>query len=62
MISREEQLMVGENMISYGGSFVRCLGSCVMSADPFNLVKIKETWPEYWEQYLNWNKSKSDGK
>ena len=40
-----------ENMISYGGSFVKSLGLAARNADPDNLRRIKETWPEYWFKY-----------
>ena len=38
-------------MIRYGGSFVSGLGRAAQCADEENLQRIKETWPEYWEQY-----------
>lgn len=35
-------------MIQKGGSFVRALGEAGLRADPQNLLKIKNAWPEYW--------------
>jgi len=34
-----------------GGSFVKMLGALARRADPINLSKIKNTWPEYWAKY-----------
>lgn len=35
----------------YGGSFVFALAQAAERADPINLKKIKQTWPEYWKEY-----------
>jgi hypothetical protein len=43
--------MVIETMMEYGGSFVRKLGAAALVADPENLRKIKNAWPDYWAQY-----------
>ena len=43
--------MVIDTMMEYGGSFVRKLGAAALVADPENLRKIKNTWPDYWAQY-----------
>ena len=40
-----------ETMMEYGGSFVRKLGAAALVADDQNLRRIKNTWPEYWDQY-----------
>ena len=40
-----------ENMKQYGGSFVVILAQLAQHADPINLQKIKDTWPEYWDAY-----------
>lgn len=40
-----------EKMEKYGGSFVKALAQCARRADPINLKKIKNTWPEYWAEY-----------
>lgn len=44
-------LEVIDSMATYGGSFVKCLAETARRADPDNLRRIKETWPEYWSQY-----------
>lgn len=38
-------------MLKYGGSFVKSLASLAQHADYDNFNKIKNTWPEYWDQY-----------
>ena len=43
--------MVIDTMMEYGGSFVRKLGAAALVADPENLRKIKNAWPDYWAQY-----------
>lgn len=51
-ISFEEKLRVQENMIKYGGSFVKSLGRALRCADPSNTKRIKKAFPEYWVKYL----------
>lgn len=43
---------VARTMQEYGGSFVRALGAAALAADPTNLKKIRDTWPDYWAQYI----------
>jgi hypothetical protein len=43
---------VARVMQEYGGSFVRALGTAALAADPVNLKKIRDGWPDYWAQYL----------
>jgi hypothetical protein len=42
---------VARTMQEYGGSFVRALGTAALAADPVNLKKIMDGWPEYWANY-----------
>ena len=56
-LAQSEQLVaeskaVAEMMIRYGGSFVSNLGEALLHADLHNTRKIKATWPEYWQEYL----------
>lgn len=51
MIDEREKFQVQRAMIVFGGSFVHALGKALSSADTNNARKIKETWPEYWQQY-----------
>jgi len=43
---------VARTMQEYGGSFVSALGAAALRADPTNMAKIKEAWPDYWAYYL----------
>jgi len=38
-------------MEKFGGSFVQALAKCFYKADPINFQKLKNSFPEYWEQY-----------
>lgn len=38
-------------MQEYGGSFVRALGAAALAADPANLKKIRDAFPDYWANY-----------
>lgn len=42
---------VARTMVEYGGSFVAALGAAALAADPSNLKKIRDTWPDYWANY-----------
>ncbi len=50
-INPDEKIRVSENMMKFGGSFVKALGEALSHADLQNQRKIKTTWPEYWNQY-----------
>lgn len=47
----EEDCCTADAMKEFGGSFVKTLGELAWHADSINLKKIKNTWPEYWEEY-----------
>ena len=47
-----EKIIVADNMIQYGGSFMKCWGETLLHADINNTRKIKETWAKEWQQYL----------
>lgn len=40
-----------EAMIRTGGGFVKALGQAARLADDFNLVKLKNAFPDYWQNY-----------
>lgn len=40
-----------EAMERYGGSFVVALAQAARRADKNNLQRIKDAFPEYWQQY-----------
>ena len=50
----EEKYFVSLGMRERGGSFVKCIGEALSHAHPSNVQKIKDTWPEYWAEYLKW--------
>jgi len=54
--SHSEKLNVARAMGIYGGGFVKALAECIRRADRTNLLKIKNTWPEYWQEYLEHSK------
>jgi hypothetical protein len=56
MLDQYEIFYVSEGMQRYGGSFVQALGRALAHADAQNALKIKLTWPEYWEKYLEFGK------
>ncbi len=39
---------VARTMVEYGGSFVSKLGAAALAADPGNLKKIREAFPDFW--------------
>lgn len=56
MIIEEEKYFVCIGMRRFGGGFVKSLGETLLHADWVNVGKIKETWSEYWEEYLKMGK------
>lgn len=56
IVDQDLKLEIIDNMLTYGGSFVKCLAECVRTADDTNLGKIVMTWPTYIKEYLpeNW--------
>lgn len=48
--------IVCENMQKFGGSFVQALGVALSRADDFNISRIKNAFPDYWDKYLNFTK------
>ena len=49
----DEELKVVDTMAKYGGSFVKALAEAFYRADMINIQKLKNAFPEYWEQYKN---------
>lgn len=52
----EEELEVVENMERFGGSFVKALAGAFYRADRENFLKLKDAFPEYWDEYENFSK------
>lgn len=44
-------LKIADNMEKYGGSFIKALAECIRRADPINLMKLRDTFPEYFQSY-----------
>ena len=44
---------VAAAMMRYGGNFVKSLGSALICADSVNTRKIKEAFPDEWDQYAS---------
>ena len=38
-------------MVEYGGSFVSKLGAAALVADPSNMKKLRDAFPDYWANY-----------
>lgn len=47
----DQELKTVQNMVRFGGSFVKALGQAFLHADATNFHKLKLAFPEYWEQY-----------
>ena len=47
----EGDLKVVEMMEKFGGSFVKALAVAFLRSDHVNFQKLKEAFPEYWEEY-----------
>ena len=43
---------VARTMQEYGGSFVRALGAAALAADPVNMKKLRDAFPDYWANYM----------
>ena len=58
ILDQDTKLRVVNNMKKYGGSFVKALADCILSADNQNLVKLMNAFPEYINEYMpaNWMK------
>lgn len=60
MIPEDEKYYVSLGMRTYGGSAVKALGHFLALADHINTAKIKYTWPEYWNKYLEMGKKQHE--
>lgn len=52
-MNRDELIPIIEMMEKYGGEFSKSLADCMLKADPDNLRKLVETFPEIIEKYKN---------
>ena len=49
----DQECQVVDKMEKYGGSFVKALAAAFWRADRNNFDKLKNAFPEYWDEYLN---------
>lgn len=49
----DDRIKIANNMIRFGGSFMRNLGEALMVADSENSRKILEAWAVDCEKYIN---------
>lgn len=42
---------VARTMVEYGGNFVSKLGAAALAADPSNMKKLRDAFPDYWAEY-----------
>ena len=55
----ELRLTIAENMLRYGGSFVKSLGECLIRADRINRYKLADAFMNYILEYQpkKWSKN-----
>ena len=51
MVGHDEVIDVATAMKAHGGSFVKSLGETLFHADPINVQKIHDAFPELWAEY-----------
>jgi hypothetical protein len=52
MSMMKQTYYVSVGMMTFGGSFAKALGGALNNADEENRMKIKQTWPDLWAEYL----------
>lgn len=50
-MNRDEVLKIAEAMKEYGGSFARSIAEALLHADPENMARLIQAFPELVEQY-----------
>lgn len=56
----DHDYQVVQMMERYGGSFVQALAVAFQRADHFNFQRLKNAFPEYWNEYTNFLKTKNE--
>ena len=51
-MTRDEQWTL-KAMTTFGGGFVKALAQAAHQADPINLERLKQAFPEYWKKYTD---------
>ena len=52
---QNQKIIVAENMVRFGGSFIKNIGEALFHADPINTIKIYTTFQKEWLHYLHFN-------
>lgn len=52
-LTEERYIEASNNMVKYGGSFVKALGQACLKADIRNREILKESFPDYFKEYSN---------
>jgi pyruvate/2-oxoacid:ferredoxin oxidoreductase beta subunit len=50
-MENNENYEVIEAMEKFGGSFIQALAQCYNTADQINFIKLRDAFPEYWEEF-----------
>ncbi len=53
-MEQDEKLVITQRMKLRGGSFAKALAEAMLHADPINLQKIEEAFPELIKEYKEW--------
>ena len=51
VMNQDLKLDIANNMLKYGGIFVKNLAQCILTADPHNLRRLEFDFAEYIEKY-----------
>lgn len=51
--TEEQYFEISNNMIKYGGGFIKFIGQALARADTCNRIKLEKAFPEYFEEYLS---------
>ena len=54
ILTREEKFRLVANMQRFGGHFIYTLAQSMIAADPENFQRLCDCFPDYVEEYLNW--------
>ena len=51
-MNQEDLYWTEKEMKQFGGGFVKALAEAMSQADPFNIQRIQDAFPEYMSQYF----------
>lgn len=52
-LTEEQYIEASNNMVRFGGGFVKALGQACLKADSNNRAILKRSFPEYFKKYMN---------